>query len=96
MAHGYLGFGLDVFGNYHGSQFGGIPCSADTDNVKKPQNVTVRGPGDRADGYCILGSTAVTNGALDAPGSTTRPAPVPVEIALNPERPVPPARRRPA
>ena len=81
VSNGYLGFGVDVFGNYRNSQFGGNGCAT---TAASPQNVTVRGPGNGTSGYCILGTTQVASGALDSAGATTRPAAVPVEIALNP------------
>ena len=81
VTNGYLGFGLDVFGNYRNSAFGGTGCP-DTDPA--PQNVTVRGPGNGLAGYCIAGTQQVTAGALDDRDAVERPASVPVEIALNP------------
>ncbi|GAB2592906.1 Ig-like domain repeat protein [Microlunatus antarcticus] len=82
VTNGYLGFGLDVYGNYRSSQFGGTGC---TTTSAAAQNVTVRGPGNGNAGYCIAGTQQVPAGtALDAPTARTRPVPVPVEVALNP------------
>ncbi|GAA3566796.1 hypothetical protein GCM10022197_23510 [Microlunatus spumicola] len=81
VANGYLGFGLDVYGNFRSSSYGGTGCATST---SAPQNVTVRGPGNGTSGYCIAGTQQVTAGTLDARSATSRPAPVPVEIALNP------------
>ena len=81
VTNGYLGFGLDVYGNYRSSAFGGSGCSAST---AAPQNVTVRGPGNGGAGYCVAGTQQVTVGSLDARTATSRPVPVPVEVALNP------------
>ncbi|MGI3785259.1 MAG: Ig-like domain repeat protein [Janthinobacterium lividum] len=83
VANGYLGFGLDVYGNYRSSQYGGTGCGPTTSAA--PQNVTVRGPGNGNAGYCIAGTQQVPAGtALDAPAAKSRPASVPVEVALNP------------
>ncbi len=81
VSNGYLGFGLDVFGNYRNSAFGGNGCASTS---AAAQNVTVRGPGNGTSGYCILGTTLVASGALDSRTATSRPTSVPVEIALNP------------
>ena len=83
MTNGYLGFGVDVFGNYRNNTFGGSNCPDSISN-NSSQNVTVRGPGNGASGYCIQGSSLLSSGALDARTNTTRPAAMPVEIALNP------------
>ncbi|MCW2568857.1 MAG: hypothetical protein JWN54_2954, partial [Mycobacterium sp.] len=80
VSYGYLGFGLDVFGNFQSSNFGGNDCVA---SAKVPQSITVRGPGNGMNGYCKLGTTTVTGG-LDAPAATVRPSPVPVEVVVNP------------
>jgi hypothetical protein len=61
VANGYLGFGLDVFGNYENSAYGGASCSEPTGLTPGdayPESVTVRGPGTGTTGYCILNSTA--------------------------------------
>jgi hypothetical protein len=105
LPYGYMGFGLDVFGNYPNSTYQGSGCVAygtagtPVSNLvatnEYPQNVTVRGPGNGTTGYCILGSSANTNHSstnnlgnssytLDKKSVTTRPAAVPVEIAMNP------------
>ncbi|GAA4361835.1 hypothetical protein GCM10023145_39130 [Angustibacter luteus] len=81
VSYGYLGFGLDVYGNFEGSGFGGTDCPASS---RVQQSITVRGPGNDNLGYCVLDTTQVTSGALDDRTGTTRPAPVPVEIAINP------------
>ena len=81
VSNGYLGFGLDVFGNFRNQSFGGTGCGGSTASA---QNVTVRGPGNGTAGYCIAGTRQVSSGALDARASTTRPSAVPVEIAINP------------
>jgi len=81
VSYGYLGFGLDVFGNYESNNFGGTGCPT---TGAAPNSVAVRGPGQGTAGYCLLKHATVGGSGLDKPASTTRPAPVPVEIALNP------------
>jgi hypothetical protein len=80
VSYGYLGFGLDVFGNFQSSGFGGSDCPASS---PVEQSITVRGPGHGMNGYCKLG-TAVATGGLDARTATTRPSAVPVEVVMNP------------
>ncbi len=84
VSFGYMGFGLDVFGNFRNSAFGGVDCASSSFSA---QNVTVRGPGNGNRGYCILG-TATSSGRLDRLAAGPRPAAVPVQVALNPD-PVP-------
>ncbi len=92
LADGYLGVGLDVYGNYTNSDFDGTGC---TDppwvgaSAVVPGQVTVRGPGNGTTGYCPLTSTAATDpGATQAldggPFGTRAGSKVPVEIAINP------------
>ena len=96
LAHGYMGFGLDVFGNFTNSTYDGSGCSDPSwlTNVLHAQNVTIRGPGNGMVGYCVVDSTLNPShgGGLggkqldnvsgtDATRSTSL---VPVEVALNP------------
>ena len=96
LAHGYMGFGLDVYGNFTNSAYEGTGCtdpSWSTSGVH-PQNITVRGPGNGMVGYCMvdssfnpahgagLGGKKLDNiSGTDATRSTSL---VPVEVALNP------------
>ncbi len=96
---GYLGVGLDVYGNYLNSTYGGSACPADASlgTQKYPQSVTVRGPGNGTTGYCIVATTADTSapsttdnlpggvGTLDKTSQSTHVAAdaVPVEVAIN-------------
>ncbi len=86
VAYGYLGFGLDVFGNFvNRTAVGGSNCSGDqAASTAVRDSIAVRGPGNGLNGYCLLARTTVGNQGLDRPSSSARPAPVPVEIALNP------------
>ncbi|MDQ1539533.1 MAG: large repetitive protein, partial [Actinomycetota bacterium] len=96
LAHGYMGFGLDVFGNFTNPAYEGTGCTdpAWFGSGKHAENITVRGPGSGMAGYCVLDSTLnpAHGGGLgtsklnnptgtDATRSTSL---VPVEVALNP------------
>jgi hypothetical protein len=91
LDNGYLGVGLDEFGNYTNSNFDGAGCSdpfwAGTNNNTVPNEVSVRGPGSTTSGYCLLSSTAAEGlqGQLATGATGTRStSEVPVEVALNP------------
>ena len=87
LSHGYLGVGIDVFGNFS-AKYEGTGCT-DPANIaqRMPGQVVVRGPGNGTVGYCALQSSAAT---ATSPGLTLR-APtraasvVPVEVVLQPE-----------
>jgi large repetitive protein len=79
LTRGYLGIGLDVFGNYTNPAYDGSGCSNDPTSGKTPESVTVRGPGNGTAGYCML-STSLAGGTLDS----STPQAVPVEVAVNP------------
>jgi large repetitive protein len=96
LAHGYMGFGLDVYGNFTNSAYEGTGCtdpSWSTTGVH-PQNVTIRGPGNGMVGYCMVDSTLNPSHGGGLGGmkldnvtgtDTTRSTSlVPVEVALNP------------
>ena len=78
VPHGYLGFGLDTVGGFSNADSTNPSCAPAT---SVGAGVAVRGPGHGIDGYCVLGAAAA--GQLDAPGSWSRPAPVPVEVVVN-------------
>jgi hypothetical protein len=92
LADGYLGIGIDVYGNYTNSLSDGTGCTDPSwmgASTGVPGQVTVRGPGNGFVGYCPLNSTAATDSkvpqALDGGPTGTRPtSKVPVEIAINP------------
>lgn len=77
LTNGYLGIGLDVYGNYSNSDYDGSGCS--DSQPATAESLTVRGPGNGTAGYCILSSKVA--GAMDT-GST--PQAVPVNIGINP------------
>jgi hypothetical protein len=92
LADGYLGIGIDVFGNYTNSEIDGTGCTDPSwvgAAIGVPGQVTVRGPGNGSAGYCPLTSTAATDSGhaqmLDGGSTGTRlTSEVPVEIAINP------------
>jgi hypothetical protein len=92
LADGYLGIGMDVFGNYTNSLSDGTGCTDPSwvgASTRVPGQVTVRGPGNGTAGYCPLSSTVVTDSGhaqvLDGGLTGTRlTSEVPVEIAINP------------
>ncbi len=92
LEDGYLGVGLDVYGNYSNSDFDGTGCTDPSwvgPSAVVPGQVTVRGPGNGTTGYCPLTSIAATDSgapqALDGgPSGTRAGSRVPVEIAINP------------
>ena len=73
MPYGYLGIGLDVYGNYENTPLaGGSGCTIPSPlvaNKAYPESVTARGPGNGTVGYCILGTTATTYNKSSGGGS---------------------------
>lgn len=68
MNGGYIGLGIDEYGNYANpteGRIGGVGPS--------PNAISVRGPGQGLTGYNYLGGTGSLSTALAFPGSTTRP-----------------------
>ncbi len=66
MSGGYIGLGIDEFGNYSNEsegRVGGIGFYQD--------NVSVRGPGDGLSGYDYLGGTGSLSSSLDSPSPNT-------------------------
>ncbi|WP_129338434.1 Ig-like domain-containing protein [Cellulomonas endophytica] len=90
VAHGLLGIGFDVFGNYTVET--NDPACGTAFRGSSPTNhkstVAVRGPGDGRAGYCLLGPAVSTVGAgagsLFGGASTTRPAGIPTRIVIDP------------
>ena len=81
VSYGYLGFGIDVYGNFLSSDFGGQDCEP---SKRGAQNIGIRGPGNGTLGYCLLGSEQLEGAGLDKQSESDRPAAVPVEVVLNP------------
>lgn len=91
---GYLGVGLDTYGNFTNTFFDGAGCTDPSwaGATQFPNEVTVRGPGNGLTGYCLLSSSLQeTPDPLGASGpiqlstsAATRPAPEAVQILINP------------
>ncbi|HEY4991302.1 MAG TPA: putative Ig domain-containing protein [Nakamurella sp.] len=86
LSHGYLGVGLDTFGNFS-NKYEGSGCT-DPPNIaqRMPGQVVVRGPGNGTVGYCALQSSAATatSPALTLRAATRAVSLVPVEVVYNP------------
>src|SRR6202046_2661976 len=86
LTHGYLGVGIDPFGNFS-NKFEGSGCT-DPANIagRMPGQVVVRGPGNGTVGYCPLLSSAATaaSPALVLRAATRAASLVPVEVVYNP------------
>ena len=86
FADGYLGVGLDVFGNYSDPGFGGTGCPASPSwaTGRNPGQVVVRGPGNGTAGYCLVDSSARQDGGTqNLHGEIRSGSMVPVEVVLN-------------
>ena len=90
LAEGYMGIGLDVYGNYSNSNYEGTGCTdpgyISTNGKPVPGQVVIRGPGNGLAGYCAINSTAAnTHSSALALRANTRPGSVvPVEVVINP------------
>ena len=86
LTAGYLGVGLDAYGNFS-NKFEGSGCT-DPPNItqRMPGQVVVRGPGNGTVGYCALQSSAATatSSPLTLRASTRTASLVPVEVVFNP------------
>ena len=76
VAGGYLGVGLDEYGNYtNATQSKGKGCTGQvlppSSPTLHPNDVGLRGPGNGLTGYCALAYGAVPGG-LAVPGATSR------------------------
>ncbi|MEU7617492.1 fibronectin type III domain-containing protein [Micromonospora rifamycinica] len=88
LSNGYLGIGIDVFGNYSSSTYQGSGCTNPpyiTTTGRVPGQVVVRGPGRNGVGYCAINSTATTTSspALALRAATRTASVVPVEVVVN-------------
>ncbi|HLK77499.1 MAG TPA: putative Ig domain-containing protein [Streptosporangiaceae bacterium] len=86
LTDGYLGVGIDAFGNFS-NKFEGTGCT-DPANIAGPMagEVVVRGPGNGTVGYCAVQSSAATatSQKLTLRASTRAASVVPVEVVFNP------------
>ncbi len=85
LADGYLGIGLDVYGNYSNTPSDGTGCTDPAwADALIPGQVVVRGPGNGNTGYCPLESSRdVDGGTQTLAGSTRAGSLVPVEVVIN-------------
>ncbi|WP_370149027.1 putative Ig domain-containing protein [Streptacidiphilus sp. EB129] len=86
LADGYLGVGIDAYGNFS-NKYEGSGCADPAAIAQRmPGQVVVRGPGNAAVGYCPLQSSAPTPTApkLTLRAATRTAALVPVEVVFNP------------
>ncbi len=68
MNGGYIGLGIDEYGNYSAAaegRVGGIGTGL------TPDSIAIRGPGQGTTGYDYLGGTGTLSTALDFPGAAT-------------------------
>ncbi|MEU8035307.1 putative Ig domain-containing protein [Streptosporangium sp. NPDC049078] len=88
LAYGYLGIGLDVFGNYSTSTYQGTGCAnpayISTTGGKVAGQVVVRGPGNGTVGYCAINSTATSTTSAALPLRAATRTAVPVQVGINP------------
>ncbi|WP_326819912.1 DUF7927 domain-containing protein [Streptosporangium sp. NBC_01756] len=88
LAYGYLGIGLDVFGNYSTTTYQGSGCTnpayIGSGGVKVAGQVVVRGPGNGTVGYCAINSTASSTTSPALPLRATTRTAVPVQVGVNP------------
>jgi hypothetical protein len=78
LTNGYLGFGLDAYGNFTNGAYAGSDCQET--QAAAPDSVVVRGPGNDTDGYCLLQSDPLGDSTLRSADAQD----VPVEVAINP------------
>ena len=85
LAYGYLGVGLDSYGNYSNPLEDGSGCTDPSwDTGQTPRQVVVRGPGNGGVGYCLLNSSAVVlGGSQSLQGSARASSGIPVEVVIN-------------
>ncbi|OLF15183.1 hypothetical protein BU204_23260 [Actinophytocola xanthii] len=87
LAHGYLGIGFDVYGNFSATPYSGSGCTNPPNfGSVVPNAVAVRGPGNGRVGYCPLTTTynGTTASMVAMHASTRAAAKVPVQILINP------------
>ena len=74
LAGGYLGVGIDAYGNFANDQEGrGNGCTSHPPDGLRPDRVSLRGPGSGTTGYCHLASNDVSAiGSLDNPTAKDR------------------------
>ena len=68
----YIGVGFDEFGNFTQPLTDGEGCTAPPAAQLPAPRVAIRGPGDGTSGYCLIASSSVLPGLLDAPSANHR------------------------
>ncbi|MFI5837902.1 putative Ig domain-containing protein [Micromonospora sp. NPDC051300] len=92
LSNGYLGVGLDVYGNFSNSVYQGTGCTnpayISTTGGRVPGQVIIRGPGRNGAGYCAVNSTASSTSApaIALRAATRSAAAVPVDVVVNTTR----------
>ncbi|MEU5692378.1 fibronectin type III domain-containing protein [Actinosynnema sp. NPDC020468] len=88
LTNGYLGIGLDVYGNYSSPSFQGSGCTSvpSTISAAVAGAIVVRGPGNGTVGYCGLTTTYSGTAAskLTLKAATRAASVVPVQVLINP------------
>ena len=90
LADGYLGIGLDTYGNFSSKRFEGSGCESEpavftSASPNLVNHVAVRGPGHDTVGYCGLAAGGAGE-KFDVPGSaggTRANSLIPVEVVIN-------------
>ena len=82
MNGGYIGLGIDEFGNFANNSEGRIGGSDADTATATPDAVSVRGPGDGLTGYDYLGGTGTLPVSLDTPGAGPRPTVTTFQIII--------------
>jgi uncharacterized repeat protein (TIGR01451 family) len=87
LTNGYLGIGLDVFGNFSSNSYSGTGCTNPANiSVQAAGSVVVRGPGSGTVGYCGLNTTSdgTIGTKLILRAATRAASVVPVQVLINP------------
>ena len=91
LAHGYMGFGFDVYGNFSSNVYEGTGCTDPayiSSGTLVPGQVVIRGPGHGFTGYCAINSTATSasppSAVVPIRGDTRAVSKVPAEVVINP------------
>jgi len=82
MNGGYIGLGIDEYGNFANNSEGRIGGSDTSTATLTPDAVSVRGPGDGLTGYDYLGGTGTLPVSLDTPGAGPRPTVTTFQIII--------------
>lgn len=69
MNGGYIGLGIDEFGNYANNSEGRVGGFDTNTATMTPDAVSIRGPGTGLTGYDYLGGTSTLPASLDTPGT---------------------------